>query len=560
MPSPPTAAAIMRGALFAPGRTWRILLATGGYMIHECAEAMVPLLAGVLIDRAIVPNDGRQLLLWLGILLLNFLVLSYSYRWSARLMVLVYGHAELDIRRSLIARVLHPHGVAGRRSPGDMLTVTTSDSYRVAGISWSLVQQSASVAAIVVSSIALLSISVPLGAGVLVASAAVLLAMHAASKPIEARGSAEQAAAGAASNVATDLVAGLRIVRGIRAQPEAGRRYREASAQAKAGAIAANRGIAKYLSLSALLSGAFLAALAFCAAALAATGAITLGQLVSVVGLGQFLQGSLAHVGTFASSWMHKRASANRIVEVLGGAHAVPLNPAPDNPPAGGGVSAELPETMLPPGAFEWRMPDGRLLCAAPGAVVGIRPTTPSQARQIADLLAYRVPLRPGEVRVDGVDARSVGPHAYRQLVFCPPHDGTLFSASLRENLLAAEADHERAAADAALGDVVAAGWDRPVGEAGRRLSGGQRQRVLLARAFASRSAVMVLDEPATALDPATEARVAQSLRQQRATTLIITRSPLLLAACDRVVGWDREAAADPADGAADASMEKAGL
>lgn len=558
-PLPPTPASVMRDALFASGRSWRLTLATLGYVVHEAAEALVPVLVGVIIDRAIVTNDATQLALWLAILLANFLVLSLSYRWAARLMVRIYGHGELELRRSLLTRVLHPNGVTSRRSPGELLQITTSDSYRVAGVSWSVVQQGASAAAILVSSAALLTISVPLGVGVLVASVLILVGMHAASKPIEARGAREQASASAASDVATDLVAGLRIIRGIRAQPQATRRYLDASAEAKTGAIASNRGIQRYLAVSGIASGAFLALLAFSAAALAALGQISLGELVAVVGLGQYLQGSLAHVGTFASNWLHKRASAVRVVAVLSEEHAVPVE---DTHSSGTELVEAVSASTESPVAFAWRTQDGRVIEVAPGSLVGIKPSTPAAARELASTLAFRTPLDSGDVTVAGLDARTIGPDAYRRLVFAPPHDATVFSATLEENLLieaeegtrlpATGTDLESAAELAALTEVSALGWDRQLGERGRRLSGGQRQRVLLARAFASTANVLVLDEPASALDPATEARVAESLRAHPVTTLLVTRSPLLLAACDRIV--EVEAGPPPTAGSSRAS------
>jgi putative ABC transport system ATP-binding protein len=98
-----------------------------------------------------------------------------------------------------------------------------------------------------------------------------------------------------------------------------------------------------------------------------------------------------------------------------------------------------------------------------------------------------------------------------------------------------------RAIAAAAVDDVVEAlpdGIDTQLVDAGRSLSGGQRQRIALARALAAPAPVLVLHEPTTALDAATEARVAGALRAARDghTTLLVTTSPTLLAACDTVV------------------------
>jgi len=85
---------------------------------------------------------------------------------------------------------------------------------------------------------------------------------------------------------------------------------------------------------------------------------------------------------------------------------------------------------------------------------------------------------------------------------------------------------------------VVAGGLEGAITEAGRSLSGGQRQRVALARVLAADAPVLVLHEPTTAVDTATEQRIADGLRRLRRgrTTLLITSSPTLLAAADRVV------------------------
>jgi putative ABC transport system ATP-binding protein len=99
------------------------------------------------------------------------------------------------------------------------------------------------------------------------------------------------------------------------------------------------------------------------------------------------------------------------------------------------------------------------------------------------------------------------------------------------------------------VAEVLPGGLEAGVGERGLRLSGGQRQRVALARVLAADPPVLVLHEPTTAVDAATEARVAAGIRALRAgrTTLLVTTSPALLAACDRVVFLPADAA--PATG-----------
>jgi ATP-binding cassette subfamily B protein len=119
----------------------------------------------------------------------------------------------------------------------------------------------------------------------------------------------------------------------------------------------------------------------------------------------------------------------------------------------------------------------------------------------------------------------------------------TLFSASVRENLLigypdATDADIEGAlaVAQAAFAYDLPWGLDTRIGEQGLSLSGGQRQRLALARAIVGRPRVLVLDDPLSALDVHTEARVETALRPILAdcTALVVVHRPSTIALADR--------------------------
>jgi putative ABC transport system ATP-binding protein len=120
------------------------------------------------------------------------------------------------------------------------------------------------------------------------------------------------------------------------------------------------------------------------------------------------------------------------------------------------------------------------------------------------------------------------------------------------------------AAADEVV-EVLPEGLDTGLGEGGRTVSGGQRQRIALARALAADAPVLVLHDPTTAVDAATEHRIAAGLAALRAgrTTVLVTSSPALLARCHRVLVVDRGevvAAGDHASLVADSRYREAVL
>lgn len=533
-PGTPRVPNLLKLALTGGRRGRQLALATAGFMLHQACEAAVPILIGVVIDRAIAPHDLGGLMLWLGVLGAVFLVLSLSYQRSALAMVSVYGYGEHDLRLLAGKRVLHPRGVRANRHAGEVLSIATSDTGRVAGISWSIAQQAATLAAILAATIALLVISVPLGAGVAVGAVLVLVVMQWLARPIERAGSIEQGAVARASEVATDALGGLRVLHGLGAQAEMVRRYRVASSASRDAGIASARLLVTYQSVSTMVSVVYLAALALAAGWLAVRGDITPGQLVTVVGLAQFLQGSLAHVGTFGANWAHKRASAVRLRELLEEDYdlAAGSGPAAGTPSAIQGMSSA--EALL-----EWDAPSGDTLTVSAGdGLVGVRVRTAAEARTAAATLGFRRDPAPGELRIGGACACDLGPECVARRIVAPPHDAALFTGTLRTNVSRDGCLRDRPLAAAALGDVVAhlGDADVEIGAGGRRLSGGQRQRVLLARALHTPGDVVVLDEPTSALDPVTEQRVAEALGKLGRPVVVVTASPALLAACERVV------------------------
>ena len=156
-----------------------------------------------------------------------------------------------------------------------------------------------------------------------------------------------------------------------------------------------------------------------------------------------------------------------------------------------------------------------------------------------------------GSVLVDGLDNRQYRPINLRSQLRFVGQDAELFSGSIKDNLLvgAPNADDaelidalRRVGADEFLGRDDG-GFDRGTGERGRNLSGGQRGFLVLARALASPSKLLFLDEPTGAMDMRTEMSFVERLKTATypgQTLIVSTHRHAVLSLCDRLIVMDR--------------------
>jgi ATP-binding cassette subfamily B protein len=225
-------------------------------------------------------------------------------------------------------------------------------------------------------------------------------------------------------------------------------------------------------------------------------------------------------------------------------ARAVPARPerVPDRPTTAGHlvfdrVSFSYPEATSP-------VLHGVSLELQPGETVALVGKTGSGKTTMLHLVPRLADVTSGVIRLDGTDVRDLPLPQLRARVGCAFEDPTLFSASVRENVSfgvqdASEAD-VLAALEAAQAEFVADlpwGLDTRIGEQGMALSGGQRQRVALARAILSRPQVLLLDDPLSALDVHTEAKVTAALAGvlTACTALVVAHRPSTVLLADRV-------------------------
>ncbi|KAF4406891.1 multidrug ABC transporter ATP-binding protein [Streptomyces sp. Ru87] len=513
-------------------------------MAHQGCEAMVPVVIGVVVDEAVATGSAGALLRWTLVLAVLFFVLSTCYRTAARISERAGEQAAHRMRLDLGARILDPRGGADAgRLPGALTTIATADAKRVGAVPAVLPFGMAAVAGLAVSAVVLLRISVPLGLLVLLGIPPLLWLGHRISRPLERRSEAEQEHAAHASGVAADLVAGLRVLKGIGAEPAAVSRYRLTSRDSLAAALRAARSRAWHDGAILALTGIFIVVIGLVGAHLAMRGRISVGDLVAAVGLAQFLLGPFQLLTFFSGEFAQGRASAARIAEVLASSPAVTPGPQALPDPVAGGLRLR----GVTHGALR-----GADLRIEPGSLVGIVTGDPAAAADLLLCLGRETDPAEGSVELDGVPLTGLDPVDVRRAILVAHHDADLFESSLLDNVRArvpagadGAADGAGPALAASAADDVARslpdGVDTVLTERGRSLSGGQRQRVALARALAADPPVLVVHDPTTAVDTVTESRIAARLGELRRgrTTILVTTSPALLATTDRVVVLD---------------------
>jgi putative ABC transport system ATP-binding protein len=269
-----------------------------------------------------------------------------------------------------------------------------------------------------------------------------------------------------------------------------------------------------------VITGLFLVVVAWIGGRLALEGSISIGELVAGVGLAQFLIGPLERLTELGPTLAGARGSARRVATVLAAPPAV--------------VAGTRTLSAESAGPLRVRLPGGLAVDVAAGEHVGVVAVQPADAAALLDALARDTDA---PVELDGSDLREIALDDARRAVLVARHEATLFEGTVADNTGRAPEPLAAAAADDVV-ETLPQGLDSEVGERGRTLSGGQRQRIALARALAERPPVLVLHDPTTAVDAATEHRIATGVSRLRAghTTVVVASSPALLARCDRVL------------------------
>ncbi|CAB4630955.1 unannotated protein [freshwater metagenome] len=279
---------------------------------------------------------------------------------------------------------------------------------------------------------------------------------------------------------------------------------------------------------------------------LVSTEQLTVGGLVAFLATTTALRWPTESIGFLLSMTLDAKTAIQRFFEVLDTPVDIadPENPKTITEPHGRLEFKDVHFRYSDAPADQPDLLNGVDLVLEPGESVALIGITGCGKTSLTALTTRLYDVTGGQVLLDGVDVRDLSREELRTHISMAFEDATLFSASVRDNVLlgrpdASEADLKQALEIAQAHFVydLPEGLNTKIGEEGMSLSGGQRQRLALARAVAARPAILVLDDPLSALDVDTEALVEEALRSVLTTTtaLIVAHRPSTVQLADRV-------------------------
>jgi ATP-binding cassette subfamily B protein len=275
-------------------------------------------------------------------------------------------------------------------------------------------------------------------------------------------------------------------------------------------------------------------------------GQLTLGGLAAFILTTRVLHWPMDSIGFLLSMTIDARTAVERFFEVIDEPAGIedPNEATPIEKVQGRLVFEDVHFRYQDAPEGEEDLLRGINLELMPGESVALIGVTGCGKTTLTALATRLYEVTGGSIKLDGVDIRELTSEELRSHVAMAFEDSTLFSASIRENVLlgnpdASEEDLQQALAiaQAQFAYDLPDGLDTRIGEEGLSLSGGQRQRLALARAVAAKPAVLVLDDPLSALDVDTEAMVEDALRTvlKATTALIVAHRPSTVQLADKV-------------------------
>jgi len=510
----------------AKGQWHTLLLGMFFGIVWMSTQAVMPFVLGRAIDRGVAARDTSELLKWAGLLFAIGLVQAVSGIMRHRFAVTNWLTSAYRTVQLVGRQAVHLGGTLPRKvSTGEVVAIGTSDLSHIGNVMDVTARFAGAIVSFLLVSVILLSTSVTLGLVVLIGVPALMLLIGPILSPLQRRSAHQRHLMGELSNTASDIVSGLRVLRGIGGEQVFHDRYRRESQTTRRAGVEVARLQSVLDALQVFLPGVFVVLVVWLGARSAVAGQITAGELVAFYGYSAFLMIPLRTATEYANKLIRGRVAATRVCRVL------VLTPDHTDP--------EMPAPSPPIGSDLVDLRSG--LHVRAGLLTAVVADQPDESAALADRLGMCAPVVDDDVRLGGVPLPTLARAEVRERIVVSDTSATFFSGRLGDRLdVRGRGGLERALDTASADDIFEAiddGLDTIVAERGRTFSGGQRQRLILARALTSDPEILVLVEPTSAVDAHTEARIASRLRAHRAgrTTVVTSSSPLVLDAVDEV-------------------------
>lgn len=528
----------------------RALLGIGCKAVEVVFDLLTPLIIARMIDVGVATRDA-SLIVRLGGLLLLLSLVGYGFTLVCqRVAATVSQGVGTDVRAALFRKV-GAFGAADldRFGTPSLVTRVTNDvnQLQVAValgvrmlIRWPFLAIGSVVAALL--------IDLRLGLIFLVvtpAIAAVFWAVMGRSVPYFR---AMQTKLDAVSRIVREALEGVRVIRAFGREGHEEGRFHEAAGEQADTAIAVGRLSSILNPATFLIMNLGIVAILWTGGLRVEAGSLSQGEVMAFVNYMTQTLVSIGYVANLVVIFTRGAASAARIMEVLDTEPQVT-----DGPGAEPALGAEVPAVVFDHVSFTYGGGDEALtdvsFSLAQGATIGVIGGTGSGKSTLSSLVARLYDPSSGHVSVLGSDARAYELTGLREAVALVPQQASLLTGTIRSNLSwrdpqAGDGELWAALASAQADDFVQEkelGLEAPVEAGGTNFSGGQRQRLTIARALVGSPRVLVLDDSASALDYATDARLRRALRALpgRPATIVISQRVASVMGADEVLVLD---------------------
>ncbi|MFT4230560.1 MAG: ABC transporter ATP-binding protein [Microbacterium sp.] len=554
-----TARALARLVPFVKPVLPRLVLGAVSALLASLAALGIPLVLEVVVRGPIATGDPVQLL-WGAAAILVLGLLEAAMVWARRWFVLPPAtRVEYELRTVFYARLQRlPVAFHDRWQSGQLLSRMMQDiSMLRRWIAFGIVMLTVNVITIVAGLALLFSWHWMLGLVFLVCSAPLWYAGSRFEKIYGALARRSQDQAGDLATSVEESVHGIRVLKAFGRGPHALRRFARQAESLRETELDKARAVGWIWFWLVMLPDLAFALSLGAGIVLAQLGELRVPQLIAFFAMATVLRWPMESIGFLYSFTLDARTATDRVFEVLDEENAIDDPPLPHTDPAPrgalrfDGVRFRYPDAA----ATERDLLDGVDLELLPGETMALVGLTGSGKTTLTTLPTRLYDVTGGRVLLDGVDVRELTLKELRTHIGMAFEDSTLFSQSVRDNVLLGREDLEPGSpeaervlrealrvAQAGFVDELPDGVDTIIGEEGLSLSGGQRQRLALARVVAARPAVLVLDDPLSALDVDTEALVEDALREVMAdtTALVVAHRPSTVTLADRVALLER--------------------